>query len=181
MRPSRPGRHRGNGPSGSGAGSRASASRYWRRKRLWRTARERESDRRCASTAQACVPTSIVEERPPVGGVAADHEADEYRVIAARHSAALLALDVCDDAVEHGDAAIVLVVAHASEPVRLVAGKTPRQRFLLGGENVEHEVGSTLERRMHVVHLLDRDEDERRIQRYRGDRARRHPDRLTLR
>src|SRR6267143_3719339 len=167
MRPSRPGRHPGSGPSGSGAGSRASALRYWRRKRLWRMARERESDRRCASTAQACVPTSIVEQRPPVGGVAADHQADEYRVIAARNGAALLALDVGDDALDHRDAALILAIAHAQEPVRLLAGKAPRQLLLLGGEDVEHEMRAAFERRVHVVRLVHRDENERRIERYR--------------
>src|SRR5205807_3776451 len=132
MRPSRSGRHRGPGPSGSEAGSSASASRCWRRKRLWRMARERESDRPSASPAQACAPTSIVEERPPIGGVAADHEADEYRVVAARNRAALLALDVGHDAVDHGDAALILPITHAAKPVRLFAGEAPRRRFLLG-------------------------------------------------
>src|SRR5256885_4824196 len=140
MRPSRPGRHRGVGPSGSEAGWRASASRCWRRKTLWRMARARESDRPCASPAQACVPTSIVEKRPPVGGIAADHEADEYRVVAARNRAALLALDVGDGAVDHRDSALILAVAHAEEPVRLFAGEAPRHRFLLGGENDEHKL-----------------------------------------
>src|SRR5882762_9809535 len=130
MRPSRPGRHPGSVPSDSAAGSRASASRCWRRKILWRRARERESDRRCASTAQACVPTSIVEERPPVGGVATDHEADEYRVVAARNRAALFALDVGDHAVDHGDAALIFAITHAAEPVWLRAGEASRQRFL---------------------------------------------------
>src|SRR6266851_7551015 len=181
MRPFPPARHRSCGPSGSAAGSLASVSRCWRRQRLWRMAREYECDRRCASTAQACIPSSIVEERPSIGGVPTDDEADEYRVVAPRNRAALLAFDVSDHALDDRDAALILAIAHAAEPVRLRARKPPRQRLLVGGEDVEHEVRSTLERRVHVVRLVDRYEDERRIERHRGDRARRHADGLALR
>src|SRR3989454_8378064 len=181
MRPFPRGRCRAYGPSGSGAGSRASVSRCWRRQRLWRMAREYECDRRCASTAQACMPSSIVEERPSVGNVPSDDEADEYRVVAPRNSAALLAFDVSDHALYDRDAALILAITHAAEPVRLRAGKPSRQRLLVGGEDIEDEMGSTLERRVHVVHFFDRYEDERRIERHRGDRARRHADGLALR
>src|SRR2546425_1050043 len=86
-------------------------------------AHEYECDRRCASTAQACIPSSIVEERPSVGNVPTDDEADEYRVVAPRNSAALLAFDVSDHALYDRDAALILAIAHAAEPVRLRAGK----------------------------------------------------------
>src|SRR2546428_6218405 len=181
MRPFQRGRCRAYGPSGSEAGSRASVSRCWRRQRLWRMAREYECDRRCASTAQACIPSSIVEERPSVGNVPTDDQADEYRVVAPRNRAALLAFDVSDHALDDRDAALILAITHAAEPVRLRAGEPSRQRLLVGGEDVEDEMRPTLERRVHVVHFLDRYEDERRIERHRGDRAGRHADGLALR
>ena len=85
-------------------------------------------------------------------------------MVSARNRAALLALDVGDDAVDHGDAALILAITHAAKPVRLFAGEAPRQRFLLGRENVEHEMGSILQRRVHVVCFFDRDQNERRIE-----------------
>src|SRR5712691_8561717 len=154
MRPFPRGRYRAYGPSGSAAGSQANVSRCWRRRRLWRMAREYECDRRCASTAQACIPSSIVEERPSIGGVPTDDEADEYRMIASRNRAALLAFDVRDHAFDDRDAALILAIAHAAEPVRLRARKPPRQRLLVGGEDVEDEMASTLEPRVHVVRLV---------------------------
>src|SRR2546425_8665063 len=180
MRPFPRVRYRAYGPSGSEAGSRANVSRCWRRQRLWRMAREFECDRRCASTAQACIPSSIVEEGPSIGSVPTDDETDEYRVVPPRNRAALLAFDVRDHALDDRDAALILAIAHAAEPVRLRAGKPSRQRLLVGGEDIEDEMGSTLERRVHVVHFFDRYEDEWRIERHRGDRACRHADRLAL-
>src|SRR5712691_43953 len=181
MRPFPRGRYRAYGPSGSAAGSQANVSRCWRRQRLWRMAREYECDRRCASTAQACIPSSIVEERTSVGSVPTDDEADEYRVVPPRNRAALLAFDVRDHALDDRDAARILAITHAAEPVRLRAGEPSRQRLLVGGEDVEHEVRPTLECCVHVVHFFDRYEDERRIERHRSDRARRHADGLTFR
>src|SRR2546422_54527 len=181
MRPFPRVRYRAYGPSGSEAGLRANVSRCWRRQRLWRMAREFECDRRCASTAQACIPSSIVEERPSIGSVPTDDETDEYRVIATGNRAALLAFDVSDHALDYRDAALILAIAHAAEPVLVCAGKPSRQRLLVGGEDIEDEMRFALERRVHVVHLFDRYEDERRIERHRGDRARRHADGLALR
>src|SRR4051794_31943033 len=108
-----------------------------------------ECDRRSASAAQAGVPASIVEKGAPIGCVAADHQPDEYRVIAAGNRVALLALDVRDDAVDHRDPALIFTVTHTKESIRLLAGEAPRQRLLLGGENVEDEMGAGLECRVH--------------------------------
>src|SRR5882762_10983678 len=99
-------------------------------------ARARECDRRYASPAQACVSTPIVEKRPPVGGITADHEADEDRVIAAGHRCLLFALEMRHDTIQDRDAALVFPVADAAETVFFGSRKPPRQRFLLVGQNV---------------------------------------------
>src|SRR5213592_3471943 len=150
------------GPSDSEAGSTASAPPSWRPRIPSRTAREHECDRRCASAAEACVAYSIIEERAPIGGVAPDHQPNEHRVIACGDGAALLTLDMGDDAVEHGNTTFVRAVTHPPKPVALVPRKTARQCFLLGGQNVEHEVRANFQRRMHLMGLVDRNEHERR-------------------
>src|SRR5436309_6187839 len=132
-------------------------------------ARERECDRRYASPAQARVSTSIVEKRPPVGRIAADHQADEDRVIAARHCRLLLALDMRHDAIQDRNPALVFPVADPAETVWFGRRERPRQRFLLGRQNVEDEMLPLLHRGVHVMTLFDRDEDERRFERYRGE------------
>src|SRR6266699_4682582 len=127
--------------------------------------RERECDRRYASPAQACVSTSIVEKRPPIGRITADHQADEDRMIAARHYGLLLALDMRHDAIQDRDPALVFPVADAAETAWFGSRERPRQRFLLGGQNIEDEMPPLLHRGVHVVTLFDRDEDERRFER----------------
>src|SRR5882672_8116636 len=157
------GRPGARGPSDSAEGSTASATPSWRPQTPSQMEREHECDRRCASAAEACVASSIIEERAPIGGVAPYHQPEEHGVIAGGDGAALLALDVGDDAVDDRDAPLVLAVTHASKPILLLPGKTPRQRFLLGGQNVEHEVRTAFQRRVHVMDLVDRNEHERRI------------------
>src|SRR2546425_10888477 len=143
--------------------------------------RGHEYDRRCASAAPAGVASSIVEERPPIRRIPTDDEPDEDGVIPTGHSAALLALDVGDYPLDHRNAALVFRVADAAEAVGLIGRKPARQSFLFRGENIEDEMPSALERGVHVVLLVDRYEDERRIERDRRDRARGHTDRLAIR
>src|SRR6266513_3482915 len=140
-----------------------------------------ECDRRSASAAQTGIAAAIIKERTAVSRGAADNQAEEHGVIAAWNGAVLFALDVGDDALEHRDAMLVLVIADAAKPIsrRIGRGEAARQRLLFGRKNVEHEMRRSLHRAVHVVVLVDRDEDERRVERHGGDRARRHPERLT--
>src|SRR5882762_2222781 len=110
----------------------ASVTPSWRSQTPSQMEREREYDRRCASAAEACVASSIIEEGAPIAGVAPDHQPDEHGVIPGGDGAALLALDVGDDAVDDRDAPLVLAVTDAPKPVVLLGRKTPRQCFLLG-------------------------------------------------
>src|SRR2546427_4220495 len=119
------GRPGARGPSDSAEGSTASATPSWRPQTPSRTAREREYDRRCASAAEACVASSIIEEGAPIGGVAPYHQPDEHRVIPGGDGAALLALDVGDDAVDDRDAPLGLAVTVATKPGGLLHRTTP--------------------------------------------------------
>jgi len=143
--------------------------------------RGREYDRRCASAAEAGVASSIIEERPPVGRVPTHDQPDEDGVVSPRHSAALLALDVRDGSIDHWNATLIFLVADAAEPIGVVGRKAARYSFLLRRENVEDEMRAALERRVHVMLLVDRDEHERRVERNRRDGARGHPDQLAIR
>src|SRR5437879_10038371 len=149
------------------------------RTRIRSTVRISGSGRR--SLLYTGVASSIVEERPPIRRIPTDDEPDEDGVIPTGYSAALLALDVGDYPLDHRNAALVFRVADAAEAVGLVGRKPARQSFLFRGENIEDEMPSALERGVHVVLLVDRYEDERRIERDRRDRARGHTDRLAIR
>src|SRR6266545_100851 len=143
--------------------------------------RERECDRRCASAAQAGVASSIVQKRPPIGGVATDDQTDEDGVVAAGDRRLLLALDVCHDAVQNDDPVLVLAIADAAKSVGLRSRKPPGQGLMLGRQDVEDEVRSLLHRGVHLVTVLDRNQDERRLERNGCERIGGHADRLTVR
>src|SRR5256885_14372871 len=76
-----------------------------------------ECDRRSASAAQTGIAAPVIKERTAVGRGAADNQAEEHGVVAAWNGAVLFALDVGDDALEHRDAMLVLVIADAAKPV----------------------------------------------------------------
>src|SRR2546423_2410549 len=141
----------------------------------------REYDRRCASAAEAGVASSIIEEGPPVGRIPTHDQPDEDGVVASRHGAALLALDVRDCSIDHGNATVIFLVADAAKPIGVVGRKAAGDGFLLCGENVEDEMRAALERRVHVMLLVDRYEHEGRVERNRRDGARGHPDQLAIR
>src|SRR2546430_4467896 len=89
-----------------------------------------ECDRRSASAAQTGIAAAVIKERTAVGRGAADNQAEEHGVVAAGNGAVLFALDVGDDALEHRDAMLVLVIADAAKPIggRLARGGGPPHR-----------------------------------------------------
>jgi signal transduction histidine kinase len=75
---------------------------------------------------------------------------------------------------------VVHVPGHALELVGPLAGERGRQRHLAGREDVDTEPTRLLDDREQVGVLVERDQDHRRLERQRGERAHRRPVRLAV-
>src|SRR5258705_7493902 len=106
-------------------------------------------------------------------------KSEEDGVVATGDRRLLLALDVRHNAVQHGDPMLVLAIADAAKSVGLRSRKPPGQGLLIRRQNVEDEVRPLLHRGMHFVAVLDRYQDERRLERNGSKRIGRHADRLA--
>src|SRR3954462_6564661 len=117
MQPFRPDRQCRREPSDSVAGCLASARPSWPRRRRGEMERECECGRRCALPTEACVASSVIQQRTLVGRITAHDQADEDRVIAAGHGELFFALDMRDHTVEYSDPMLVLAIAHAAKSI----------------------------------------------------------------
>ena len=97
------------------------------------------------------IPAAVVQQRTPIRDAAADDQPDEHRVVARGNHGLFLTLDVREHAVEDCDPLFVQVEADPAETIRLVAGEAARQRFLIGREDVQHEILCAFQSGVHLV------------------------------